>query len=77
MPTLVYFMTGLMRTAALHVRGLHTLMNLRHDHGGGFRKKFTHPSSSPWVANIVDAFPVRPTLAGEVVSKTEPPDRAG
>lgn len=81
MPAIVYFKTGLMGTAALHVRGLHNLVNLRRDRGGGFRKKFTYPSSSPWVASMLAAFPVRTPLrvsvvGGRAVSKSEPPARA-
>lgn len=70
-----------MRTAAFSVRGLPILMDLTHDHGGGFWE-MTYPSSGPWVDNMVDGFPLRtaPTLfvvGGRAVSKTEPPARVG
>lgn len=82
MPALVYFVTGLMRTAAFSVSGLLILRNVRRDCGGGFWKKFTHPSSSPWVANMVVAFTVRISLTffvtgGRTVSKTKLPARGG
>lgn len=69
MPTLVYFTTGLRRTAAFSMRVLHILMNLGHDCGGGCRKKFTYSSSSPWVASTVATSTARTLLTFFVVGE--------
>lgn len=83
MLAVVYFTTGLTRTAAFSVRGLPILMNPRNDHSDGFWKKMTYPSSGPWEDNMVDDLTtIRIPLTGfvvggEAVSKTKPPARVG
>lgn len=77
MLALVYILTGLMRTDTFSVRELPILMNLRHDHGGGFWKKMTYPRSGPCVDNMVADFTIRISLTvfiveGGAVSKTKP-----
>lgn len=77
MLALVFILIGLMRTDAFSVRELPILMNLRHDHCGGFWKKMTYPRSGPCMDNMVADFTISLSLTvfrveGGAVPKTKP-----